>query len=294
MIGKALTSAILALTASAQDEKVYSWMGGSIEESVLASQNMQTLGRNHVDVRSILHRLVCGAGGPCPHPKQSFLNALVDYGCNCYPESAKKQSPINYKQTWYHMAAQGPPVDELDQACLEVHQAYMCMFIDYENGDIIQLGGDNKEDRGHDLGCYAGIEFAYHIVVNDDGDEEVICGTSKNPNYQNGEDDCRLVACEIEKAFALKVIPMLMAEGGPRNFKNVKSMQGKYNSTCSARIEDTSKFGMIDDSTGAVTISHTHVDKDQCCGTNPKRLPYSSVTKMCCGETIEQFGTCVL
>lgn len=249
-----------AVATSASAQTVYTWTAGSLDHEELqeldSSEDILTHGRNSYDVRSILHALVCQDVRPCPFTREDFLNALIDYGCNCYPESAKKQSVVNPRQDWYHMASLGRPVDQVDSECYNMHAAYQCMFKDHDAGRINQIG---------DLGCYPGMTFEYHITQNDDGSDEVICGTPKNIDYHKRDDDCRLASCQIERKFALAVLPYL---SDPVSFRTTQHAQGKYSSNC-ARLANGPAGGVA-------------AEKDNCCGDYPKRKPYNSISNSCC------------
>merc|ERR1712025_1053755 len=120
---------------------------------------------------TMMHMIVCRGVNKCSFKKDDFFNALKDYGCNCYPSKNKEESSTHTGKTWWHMAANGSPIDKMDKLCLTVHNSYRCMHLDDEMELTSQKG--NK-------GCYKGIMYNYHF----DSNGNVICGTQNNINYE--------------------------------------------------------------------------------------------------------------
>lgn len=248
----------------------YIWHGGfseKLDKQVYNDTDSAAGGpglRHSGQMRQLIYTLVCGDDPNCAYTPGRFFKALHNYGCNCYPDNFAAQNPMDdTPELFNHMGANGKPIDSIDRACLEVHDAYKCMIQDYEMGLLNQEAGD---------GCYHGVNFAYHTDTNGD----IICGPSSNPNYANNDKNgCRLAACEIERAFAYKVKDDL---ADPINFykDNKKTMYDIYtdDSQCSKN-------------TGGV-------QRDMCCGEYPDRSPYSQVTHDCCGDPgiIQPFGMC--
>lgn len=237
---------------------------GGFSPSEQTHANATTLTPRHSgQMRQILLTLVCGNDPTCPYSAGKFYKALHNYGCNCYPDNFVKQSAIENDQ-WSHMGANGKPLDWIDRACLDVHDAYRCMLDDYNNGLIVQ---------DTEFGCYEGMGFVYHT----DASGDIICGPESNPNYaNNNKNGCRLAACQIERNFAYALRETL--EDPVTFFKdNKKIMYDHYN-------DDTMCFR-----TGSVDT----LPRDSCCGEYPSRRPFSSVTHDCClSGDVKLFGEC--
>ena len=163
------------------------------------------------------------------------------------------------------MEFNGQPVDEIDKACLSVYNSYKCMLMDYENGELNQIGRHK---------CYKGQTFNWYFDTTNTPDGEIKCGTPTNPNYIKTAhvDGCRLAACKIEKEFSEKVYEILNAAGGPEAWqaKNV----GNYGK-CDVKVSN---------------IGGSAGERDSCCGAYPSRFPYNSVVKQCCDGGVVGFG----
>ena len=99
------------------------YAGATFDEQVDASEGSRDPSVRHsTQTRIMLHALVCGEDPNCPYTAYNFFRALRQYGCNCY--SKKRTSIIKETKTWWHMEHHGAPIDAVDQACLDVANAY--------------------------------------------------------------------------------------------------------------------------------------------------------------------------
>lgn len=224
-------------------------------------------GRRKKEVRAMLQDIVChryeqaNGGSTCPYSARHFLNALRNYGCNCYPDNQDQPRPSNSAVNEWHMGSNGLPIDDLDQACLQLHESYRCVEMDRANNLF--------QDRTRD-GCYKGTAYKYHTAA----DGSIVCGPTKNPNYAKNPDTyaCQKAICTLERNFAYQVADIL---SDPLQFRDDHS--SNYNdrdNICSKRTG----FG------GA---------RDSCCGDYPNRNLYQSSTQECCaGGQSAQIGQC--
>lgn len=188
------------------------------------------------------------------------MDLLIDYGCNCFPSKSASVSPLNSSKTWYHHQFNGTPIDELDQACLDVFLGYKCMFMDVEEAALTQ-GGPH--------GCYKGITYNWYFDENNSN--KVMCGRPANPNYSTTNDGCKLAACQIEIKFAEKVLELI--DFDPVGYKN--SNLDKYND---CQVSKVNRQDM----------------RDSCCGNFPDRYPFSSMTRECCSDgSVGSIGSCL-
>jgi len=218
--------------------------------------------RSSANVQAMLY-MMCNRNPKCKGTmsKQDFLDLLMDYGCNCYPSRLALPSTVSAKQIWYHHAYNAAPIDDLDAECQKVAENYKCMYMDAENNDISQQGR---------LGCYLGMMFQFYF----DADNNVICGNKRNPNYQDGSDDCRLASCQIERDFAYRA--MALMDWDPASWK---ANNAHKKSLCPSKQgkEDVQKS-----------------PKDSCCGKFPNRHPFKSIFRECCDDqgTTASIGSC--
>lgn len=248
-----------------QAEVEYETYNGTIYPVYVSAQGYdpaQSLLRNSQDVKVMLFQLMCGQQNDCRLSRQFFIDLLTNYGCNCYPTSHEAISAIDPNNSWLHMAYKGQPIDELDQACLDVYNSYKCMFMDHEAGRINQIGK---------YGCYKGMTFRWHFDTNG----EIQCGRPSNLNYYNTEDDCRLAACQIEKNFVYKVQNFLNSQGGAENFYN--NNQNNY-----GYCPNVKRNGKV------------RTERDSCCGEFPNRVPFNSLYRECCEDgSMASIGGCL-
>ena len=184
------------------------------------NQNLTDSFRHSWQIRSILETLVCGDNiQSCQFNKFDFYNALRNYGCNCL--SREEPSILDPTEMWTHMSHNGPPLDEVDSACMKVHKAYQCMFMDAD--DKVLKQGQTYTVTGEAIdGCFEGMQFTYHTDSNND----IVCGPETNPNYANNQwNGCRQAACQIEREFAYSVIHHLQ---DPVLFKQDANANGLY------------------------------------------------------------------
>jgi len=248
----------------------YQWQSGYPE----GIENGTAMDRSSWQVRSLLHTIVCQNNPNCAFEKTDFFRALNNYGCNCF--SKKSPSPIDPSMDWMHMSHVGPAINEIDQACIDVHNAYLCMFMDAEEKTIKQ-GRTTTSDGSKIDGCFEGMPFTYHVG----SDGNIVCGPANNPEYaKNKWNGCRLAACEIERHFAYTVVNQL---ADPLAFKNEATADNLYfwNPIRKSNMCRGDGLGM-------------KRNKDQCCGDFPTRYPFASDTFECCGSSGENkgFGEC--
>lgn len=207
-------------------------------------------------IKSMLTDLSCAAGS-CVDSKE-YQKVLRDYGCNCFSN--------NPNMEWdgvavFHFVSRGEPVDEVDNACKEAFKRYKCLEADFSSG----LLTDNSS-------CSAGMFFEYHIS----SDNELICGPPSDPNYSSdlSANGCKAAACEIEKAFSMRVYNEIGNEmnNSGKKLKFQDSNKNNYALECTARPGPA---------------------RDACCGTYPDRKPYSSDLQSCCDNgNVRSFGSC--
>ena len=151
------------------------------------------------------------------------------------------------------------------------------MFEDEINGNLTQRAHDIN---GESLTCYEGQLFAYYTDSNGD----VICGNSRNPNYDNSihNQGCRRAACMIEREFAYKIYAELQ---DPIAFRQLANAAGKYNLTPESPRYDISH----PDSCQKVGGKNL---RESCCGEYPDRFPYASIRSVCCNGQVTPLGTC--
>jgi hypothetical protein len=248
----------------------YQWQSGYPE----GIENGTAMDRSSWQVRSMLHTIVCQNDPNCAFEKTDFFRALNNYGCNCFSKSAT--SPLDPSMTWIHMSHVGPAVNEIDQACIDVHNAYLCMFMDSEEG-ILKQGRTTASDGSKIEGCYEGMPFTYHVG----SDGNIVCGPANNPEYaKNKWNGCRQAACEIERHFAYTVVNQL---ADPLAFKSEANADNLYfwNPIRKSNMCRGDGLGM-------------KRNRDQCCGDFPTRYPFASDTFECCGSSGENkgFGEC--
>lgn len=173
------------------------------------------------------------------------------------------------------MGNSGPPLNEVDSACLKVHKAYQCIFMDADDGMLKQ--GKTYTATGEVVeGCYEGMQFSYHTDANGD----LVCGTETNPNYANNKwNGCRQAACEIEKEFAYSVVHHLQ---DPVAFKQSANADGLYfwSPVRKATVCQGAQKGY-------------RREKDECCGSYPMREPFASAVFECCENgSAKRIGEC--
>ena len=237
-------------------------------------ENGTSMDRSAWQVRSMLHTIICGNDPNCPFAKTDFFRALNNYACNCFSKTSP--SVIDPNVDWTHMAHIGPAINEIDQACIDVHNAYLCMFMDADEG-ILKQGRTTALDGSKIEGCYEGMPFTYHVG----GDGKIICGPASNPEYaRNKWNGCRQAACEIERHFAYTVANQL---ADPLVFKDQANQDNLYfwNPVRKANMCRGDGLGV-------------KRNKDQCCGEFPTRYPFASDTFECCGTDGKNkpFGEC--
>ena len=151
-----------------------------------------TFARRFGAVRSMLTELSCRSG-TCVHSRK-YTKALMDYGCNCYPRGKENLLAYEGLELW-HYASRGKPIDEVDKACKQAFVNYKCFDYDREN-----------EEMSDNMTCRAGIPFKFHMK-----NGEIICGPAKSPNYEKNKEQnqCKLAACQIERAFSYKVFDII-------------------------------------------------------------------------------------
>ena len=206
-------------------------------------------------IKNMLSDLSCQAGNCVNH--KEFRDALRGYGCNCFSNDPNMEWDGN---SIWHFTSRGEPVDEVDDACKEAFKRYKCLEQDFTNGLI-----------SDDTICSVGMDFEY--FMSDNG--EIICGTVDNPEYANQPErnGCKLAACEIERAFSLRIFNSVGNEvTGKGKLKFPDNNKDNYNVECSARPGPP---------------------RDACCGEYPERKPYSSELQSCCENgLVRSFGTC--
>lgn len=248
----------------------YQWQSGYPE----GIENGTAMDRSSWQVRSMLHTIVCQNDPNCAFEKTDFFRALNNYGCNCF--SKNSPSPLDPSMIWTHMSHVGPAVNEIDQACIDVHNAYLCMFMDSEEG-ILKQGRTTASDGSKIEGCYEGMPFTYHVG----SDGNIVCGPANNPEYaRNKWNGCRQAACEIERHFAYTVVNEL---ADPLAFKNEANADNLYFWNPIRKSNMCRGDGLS-----------MKRNKDQCCGEFPTRYPFASDTFECCGSSGENkgFGEC--
>lgn len=244
-------------------------------ETGVARANNDAL-RHSGKVRTMLHTLVCGNDANCPYEAKHFFLALRYYGCNCY--SKMTVSLWNANSNWWHMEHHGAPIDAVDEACMNLVNAYKCMFRDEQNGNITQ-NAHYMAATGESLTCYDGQLFTYHT----DAGGNIICGTSNNPDYANNRNQgCRQAACTIERAFAYEVSAFLQ---DPIQFRDSAHQAGTYNLNPGSSSLDESRADVCQAIKGANV-------RDSCCGEYPVRFPHASSRTVCCDGLISPMGTC--
>jgi len=267
----------LFLTNQVFGQEYESFAGIIFDEQMDASGARSPSVRHSAQTRSMLHALVCGDDPNCPYEERDFFRAVKYYGCNCY--SLKKTAIIDENKKWYHMDHQGAPIDAVDKACLDVANAYKCMFEDEQNGNLTQKPHKHTFDsNGEDLTCYEGQSFKYRIKEGGD----IRCGPSNNKEYAKDDTNgCRLAACNIERAFAYTVAPFLQ---DPVEFRDL-AKPSKYRMTPNASDWNDSR------ETNCKKSGGSHV-QDSCCGEFPERFPYASSRSVCCDGTVSPIGSC--
>lgn len=248
----------------------YEWQAGY----PAGIENQTAMDRSSWQVRSMLHTIVCGNDATCQFAKTDFFRALNNYACNCYAKSAP--SVLDPEVEWTHMAHVGPALNAVDQACIDVHNAYLCMFQDAEMR-ILKQGRTTAADGSKIEGCYEGMPFSYHV----DAEGMIVCGPMNNPEYANNKwNGCRQAACAIERHFAYSVAAELI---DPVKFKQEANADNLYfwNPVRKANMCRSDGLGV-------------QRYKDKCCGEYPTRYPYASDTFECCGSdgSTKNFGEC--
>lgn len=270
-------------TAMAQE---FTWQAGYVADR--EANNV----RAKMPQQSMLYTLICGVNNAdCQFSEEDIFSALENYGYNCF--TGKTTSKYN-GATVYHMGSHGDALDEIDSACLAVHKAYKCMFLDEKYGNLKQ--GSSTYNGTKVEGCAHGLQFAYHL--NNAGD--IVCGPKRNPGYaKNVWHGCRDAACEIEKEFAYKVAGAL---ANPKdfefthadNYNAVAFEMGALNPLLKSAYQKEKTNVAAAAAAKELTEFFASVQRDeQCCGNYPTRAPYNSYTQECCAQgEIHAIGRC--
>jgi len=208
--------------------------------------------RSSNNVKSMMY-MICQRNEKCKDSlnKDDFLELLTDHGCNCYPSNLAAPSALDSKKTFFHHQYKGNVVDDLDQECQKVAASYLCMYMDHDNGSIVQATGKH--------GCYPGMVFDYFFNDND----ELICGKKNNIDYVNQQDDCKLVSCQVEREFAYRALEIM--DYDPTAWLAANSGMTGF---CPAKDTGSEKKPM----------------RDACCGEFPVRYPFNSMVRECCDD----------
>ena len=201
----------------------------------------------------------------CPITNDQIESLLRNFSCNCFPENFDSE-PLtsSTSQKSWHMGKNGRPLNELDQACMRLRDAYTCITFDYENSlfqDPIPNSSNNKELCGR----YTAYEFHINSVT-----KEIVCGPSNDVEYisitnNNAiENSCKLAACQIERKFADEVTTLIGSD--PDDFVS----------------QHASEYDVYSDSDICVTRNNNQVAVSECCGSFPNRLPFVPFVKVCC------------
>lgn len=293
-------AALLVITVSGTE---YTWQAGYLNYNLTEEAQYKPF----VLQQSVLRTKICSLNSTfctseftkLPLDDSDFFNALHNYGYNCFTE--QMPSKLRSGKTTIFMGSNGGSIDEIDRACLEVHQAYHCMLLDYDQKNIIQ--GNSHDNNGNPVeGCFHGINFAYHVGA----DSEIICGPESNPRYiRTPWHGCRLAACEIEKRFAERVAHIIehpvkfMIE----NYENYLYMSGEHPLLKSAAVGPHGEARMWrDDKRERIVSAADDLYKllglpkkiERCCGLHyPNKKPYNAMTHDCCdtGE-VQATGRC--
>ena len=124
--------------------------------------------RRFREVKGMLRSLIChdwaqNNDGDCPHQEKHYYRALRNYGCNCYPESDDSISSFDQETVLWNFGNNGLPLDDVDAVCRNVWGKYHCYAYD---------------------GCHLGIDYEYHLYVNDTNHANIVCGPQNDPNYR--------------------------------------------------------------------------------------------------------------
>lgn len=204
----------------------------------------------------------------------NLRKALRNYGCNCFPEPNDRYNhyaehaaslglpgyATNFNVEWHH-GFNGHPIDKLDQLCALTFRRFNCL--EMAVGDTLPL----TANKGFD--CFRGTTHSWSVT----DDEEVICGGSWNPNYENNADKyrCEKAVCSIELEFANEAWKFFdPSQGGIHHSEFASVNEANYN---------LNEQGLCQRGSGQ---SVGDVDQ-QCCGEFPHRLSYNA-NVLCCED----------
>jgi len=205
---------------------------------------------------------------------QNLQRAIRNYGCNCFPEVNDRHNhyaslglpgyQTNFDVEWHH-GFNGHPIDGLDKLCALTFRRFNCL--EMAVGDTLPL----TAKAGFD--CFRGTTHSWHI--NDDN--EVLCGGSWNPNYENNTDayKCEKAVCAIELEFANEAWRFFdPSQGGIHHSEFAIVNEANYNLNAQGLCQRNGQ------SVG---------DADQqCCGEFPHRLSYNANVLCCEDDEVRQ------
>jgi len=196
--------------------------------------------RSLTKTRNMISALMCPDGENSPNPNcktrtwpkggprtfnWDLKRAIKNYGCNCFTGGSAVQN--DFGGVVELPGIQGKPVDEVDAVCLNLAKRFQCFNLDKKNGDI-------------EASCEYNTNYPYHIDV----DGNIVCGRKRDPGFIKSGDTCKRALCEMEKEFALSIVPLLNGDpiafhsDNKRNYdiwssdQCVRGYEGKQKSTC--------------------------------------------------------------
>ena len=176
-------------------------------------------------------------GLKAPNPARLYI---YQHGCYCFPSA----SSVPGSRFNYH----GPPIDELDDLCLQLSRAQRCLKIERN--------------------CNVNEFYPFYLEEDEvTGKNKTICDAVNNPNFSKREkNQCKIENCKLEAAFVEQVVDLI--SGGYVKNWDFTTSDANYTQLC-------------------VPNGHLPVAKNgqECCGTGLSRRSFDPRQRECCQES---------